>query len=87
MAYQKSALSQMGFTGADTGNSLFFYADPDGDGATAASSGYFPDDLIGVMRPGDLVFFCGGTDMGQLAYVDSASGASITLAAASTAAL
>jgi len=87
MAFQFHSLSRMGFTGAGDGNTLWFYDDPEGDGASAMASGYFPDDLIGVMRPGDMVFLSGGPDMGQITYVSSAKGASIAVSAASTAAL
>jgi len=78
MAFQKSALSQMGYTGADTGNALWFYADPDDDGATTiAGSGYM--DKAGVMREGDIVFLVGGSDAGALLVVTSATGDPVVL--------
>lgn len=87
MAFQEKALSRMGFTGAEGGNTLWFYADPDNDGASAAASDYFPSEWEDVMRHGDLVFFCGGDDVGRLAYVSSDTGDPIELSAASTSSL
>ncbi|MFP3915363.1 MAG: hypothetical protein ACLFWM_10850 [Actinomycetota bacterium] len=87
MAYDKTALSHMGHTGAADANNLWFYADPDDDGAdTISGAGYF-DDMAGLMRKGDLVFLCGGSDVGAMAYVSSDTGDDVELSNCSTSAI
>lgn len=53
MAFAKSELAQMAYTGANGGNAFWFYSNTNGDTVTA--SGFF-NDAAEELSEGDLVF-------------------------------
>ncbi len=53
MAFAKSELAQMAYTGANGGNAFWFYSNTNSDTVTA--SGFF-DDAAEELSEGDLVF-------------------------------
>jgi len=53
MAFAKSGLSQMAYTGANGGNAFWFYANVDGD--TVTVSDYF-NDAAAELSVGDLIY-------------------------------
>lgn len=75
MAYDNTELSQMAYTGANGGNSLFFYANSGGDTVTA--SGFF-DDVADVLNVGDIIL---DVDGGIFYRVSAISDGAVTVAA------
>jgi hypothetical protein len=53
MAFNKSELSQMAYTGANGGNAFWYYSNSDGD--TVTDAGYF-NDAAEELSVGDLIY-------------------------------
>lgn len=75
MAYDNTELSQMAYTGANGGNSLFFYANSGSDTVTA--TGFF-NDVADVLNVGDIIL---DVDGGIFYRVSAISSGVVTVAA------
>lgn len=75
MAYTNTELSQMAYTGANGGNSLFFYANSAQDTVTA--TGFF-NDVADVLNVGDIIL---DVDGGIFYRVSAISDGAVTVAA------
>lgn len=75
MAFVRSELSLMAYTGADTGHSFWFYANSEGD--TLTDAGYF-NDAVPEIRVGDLIY---DVDGGEFVRVTAISGEGVATVA------